>query len=132
MTQITSETARQMQVKSVESRNRRKALQAELLKDGDKVLKELLNHDIDISGLTIDSSVLADVYKDVLITKLRHNNAVELTILKAELDELKNQETESTSNVKTLTEPMDIWKAIDEGLIVLTDDDKMRMRLWAQ
>lgn len=132
MTQFTSDNAKAMQTKSVESRNRRKALQAELLKDGDKVLKELLNHDIDMSGLTIDSSVLADVYKDVLITKLRHNHAVELTILKSELDELKNHETESTSNVKTLIEPTNIWQAIDEGLIVLTDDDKMRMRLWAQ
>ncbi|MFA0054701.1 hypothetical protein [Vibrio echinoideorum] len=132
MTQFTSDNAKAMQTKSVESRNRRKALQAELLKDGDKVLKELLNHDIDMSGLTIDSSVLADVYKDVLIAKLRHNHAVELTILKSELDELKNHETESTSNVKTLIEPTNIWQAIDEGLIVLTDDDKMRMRLWAQ
>lgn len=132
MTQFTSDSAKAMQAKSVESRNRRKALQAELLKDGDKALKELLNHDIDMSGLTIDSSVLADVYKDVLLAKLRHNHAVELLILRAEINELKNQETESTSNVKTLTEPTDIWKAIDEGLIVLNDDDKMRMRLWAQ
>ncbi|MEZ8611708.1 MULTISPECIES: hypothetical protein [Vibrio] len=132
MTQFTSDNAKAMQAKSVESRNHRKALQKELLKDGDKVLKELLNHDIDMSGLTIDSSVLADVYKDMLLTKLRHNNAIELLILKNELDELKNQETEPTSNVKTLTEPMDIWKAIDEGLIVLNDDDKKALRLWAQ
>ncbi|MEZ8858223.1 hypothetical protein AB6E16_22415 [Vibrio atlanticus] len=132
MTQFTSDNAKAMQTKSVESRNRRKELQAELLKDADKALKELLNHDIDMSGLTIDSSVLADAYKDVLLAKLRHNHAVELIILKAELDELKNHETESTSNVKTLTEPTNIWQAIDDGLIVLTDDDKMRMRLWAQ
>ena len=132
MTQFTSDNAKAMQTKSVESRNRRKALQAELLKDGDKVLKELLNHDIDLSGLTIDSNVLADVYKDVLLAQLKHKHTVELTILKSELDELKNQDTESTSNVKSLTEPTNIWAAIDDGLITITEEDKKALRLWAQ
>lgn len=131
MTQFTSDNAKAMQTKSVESRNRRKALQAELLKDGDKVLKELLNHDIDMSGLAIDSGVLVDVYKDVLLAQLKHKHNVELLMLKGELDELK-KETESTSNVKTFTEPTDIWAAMDAGLIVLNDDDKKALRLWAQ
>lgn len=131
MTQFTSDNAKAMQTKSVESRNRRKELQTELLKDGDKVLKELLNHDIDLSGLTIDSGVLVDVYKDVLLAQLKHKHSVELLMLKGELDELK-KETESTSNVKTLTEPTDIWAAMDAGLIVLNDDDKKALRLWAQ
>ncbi|MCZ8501351.1 hypothetical protein O9853_09910 [Vibrio lentus] len=131
MTQFTSDNAKAMQTKSVESRNRRKALQKELLKDGDKVLKELLNHNIDMSGLTIDSRVLVDIYKDVLLAQLKHKHNVELLMLKSELDELK-KETESTSNVKTLTEPTDIWAAMDAGLIALNDDDKKALRLWAQ
>ncbi|MEZ9669022.1 hypothetical protein AB4262_04420 [Vibrio breoganii] len=133
MSLITSENAREMQTKSVESKRRKKAIKSELLKNGNEALSLLLNQNVDVSGLVIDSDVLKDCYKDVLLMQLKHRHNVEMEMLRDELDELKSTaETMSTSNVKTLTEPTNIWQAIDEGLIVLTDDDKMRMRLWAQ
>ncbi|ANP76936.1 hypothetical protein A134_11135 [Vibrio crassostreae 9CS106] len=132
MTQFTSDNAKAMQAKSVESRNHRKALQKELLKDGDKVLKELLNHDIDMSGLTIDSSVLADVYKDVLLAQLKHKHNVELTVLKSGLIEIDSEvQIESSSNAQ-LVEPMNLFDAINKGMVVMSDDDLQRLKLWTQ
>ncbi|MEZ8501580.1 hypothetical protein AB6D08_09730 [Vibrio splendidus] len=136
MTQFNSETAKVAQSKSVESRHRNTTLRNALKHDSIKVVSELIKQGVDVSGLKIDNDILASAWKDVVIKQMQFNHERGMLILKSELAEIdRDSETESdttTRNVKTLTEPTNIWQAIDEGLIVLTDDDKMRMRLWAQ
>ncbi|MFB1075415.1 hypothetical protein [Vibrio diabolicus] len=136
MTQFNSETAKVAQSKSVESRHRNTTLRNALKHDSIKVVSELIKQGVDVSGLKIDNDILASAWKDVVIKQMQFNHERDMLILKSELAEIeRDSETESdttTRNVKTLTEPTNIWQAIDDGLIVLTDDDKMRMRLWAQ
>ncbi|PMG06828.1 hypothetical protein BCV02_00630 [Vibrio breoganii] len=138
MTQFNSDTAKVAQSKSVESRHRNTTLRNALKHDSIKVVSELIKQGVDVSGLKIDNDILASAWKDVVIKQMQFNHERDMLILKSELAEIdRDSETESdtttsTSNVKTLTEPTNIWQAIDEGLIVLNDDDKMRMRLWAQ
>ncbi|WP_102297584.1 hypothetical protein [Vibrio cyclitrophicus] len=137
MTQFNSETAKVAQSKSVESRHRNTTLRNALKHDSIKVVSELIKQGIDVSGLKIDNDILASAWRDVVIKQMQFNHERDMLILKSELadidrDSEKESDTTTTDNIKTLTEPMNIWQAIDDGLIVLTDDDKMRMRLWAQ
>ncbi|PMG55976.1 hypothetical protein [Vibrio splendidus] len=137
MTQFNSETAKVAQSKSVESRHRNTTLRNALKHDSIKVVSELIKQGIDVSGLKIDNDILASAWRDVVIKQMQFNHERDMLILKSELaeidrDSITESNTTTGNNIKTLTEPTNIWQAIDDGLIVLTDDDKMRMRLWAQ